>query len=87
MVPTRMVFDKPLRPAIASPGVPHNGASRGNSRNNASMIGAPASAIQPAVFAACVNGGRPTGMCAFTSAVSRPSSATSIVTAVISDCE
>jgi hypothetical protein len=87
MVPTRMVFDRPVRPAMASPGVPHSGASRGNSMNSASMIGAPASAIQPAVRAACISGGRPTGMCALTSAVSRPSSASSMVSAVSSDCE
>ena len=87
MVPTRIVFDSPLRPAIASVGVPHSGAKRGNSRNSANMIGAPASAIQPAVRAACASGGRPTGMWALTSAVKRPSSASSIMAAVASDCE
>jgi len=51
------------------------------------MMGAPSSAIQAAVRAASIRGGLPTGMCAFTSAVSRPSSASSMVTAVISDCE
>ena len=51
------------------------------------MIGAPSSAIQPAVRAACSSGGLPTGMCALTSAVSRPSSASSIAKAVSSDCE
>ena len=87
MLPTRMVLDSPLRPVISSFGVPHSGAMRGNSMKSASMIGAPSSAIQPAVRAACARGGRPTGMCALTRAVSRPSSATSIATAVSSDCE
>ncbi|MNS90291.1 hypothetical protein D3C72_1243410 [compost metagenome] len=87
MVPTRIVFDRPLRPAMASLGVPHSGAKRGNSRNSASITGAPASAIQPAMRAACISGGRPTGMWALTSAVSRPSSASSMVKAVSSDCE
>ena len=72
---------------MASLGVPHRGAMRGNSRNSTSMIGAPSSAIQPAVRAAWVSGGRPTGMWALTSAVSRPSSASSIAKAVGSDCE
>ncbi len=87
MLPTRIVFDSPLRPVMASFGVPHSGAMRGNSMNSTSMIGAPSSAIQPAVRAACISGGLPTGMWALTSAVSRPSSASSIAKAVSSDCE
>ncbi|MNG23517.1 hypothetical protein D3C84_1081300 [compost metagenome] len=67
--------------------MPHSGAMRGNRTNNASMIGAPSSAMRPAMRADCINGGRPTGMWALTSAVSRPSSATSMASAVGKDCE
>ncbi len=87
MLPTSIVADKPLRPLMASLGMPHSGAMRGNSTNSASMIGAPSAAIDPAIFAACSSGGLPTGMCALTSAVSRPSSATSMASAVSRDWE
>ena len=43
--------------------------------------------MPPAVRAACASGGLPTGMWALTSAVSSPSSASSIAQAVASDCE
>ena len=85
MLPTCMLADSPLRPLIASAGMPHSGASRGNSTNSTAMTGAPSSAIQPAVRAAVSSGGLPTGMWALTSAVSRPSSATSMAAAVSSD--
>ncbi len=51
------------------------------------MMGAPSSAMPAAKRAAWANGGRPTGMCAFTSAVSRPSNAIRMPAAVSSDCE
>ncbi len=87
MVPTSMVALRPLRPVIASVGVPHSGASRGNSRNSTTITGAPSSAIQPAIFAACNSGGLPTGMWALTSAVNRPSKPSSMLKAVSSDWE
>ena len=87
MLPTCMLADRPLRPLIASDGMPHSGASRGNSTNSTAMMGAPSRAIQLAVFSAVIKGGRPTSMCALTSAVSRPSRPTSIAAAVSSDCE
>ena len=71
MLPICICADNPLRPLIASFGRPQSGASRGNSKNSTSMIGAPSSAIAAAVLAACARGGRPTGMWAFTSAVSK----------------
>ena len=67
--------------------MPQSGAIRGNSTKSTTMTGAPSSAIHPAVRAACDSGGLPTGMWALTSAVSRPSSASSIANAVGSDCE
>ena len=86
MVPTCMVLLKPLRPAIASPGVPHSGAKRGKSKNSTTMMGAPSSAIQPAVLAATRRGGLPTGMCALTSTVSRPNKPINMLAAVTNDC-
>ena len=87
MLPTCMLPERPLRALRVSPGMPHSGAMRGNSTNSASMMGAPSSAMVPAVRSDCASGGRPTGMCALTSAVSSPSSAISMATAVGSDCE
>ena len=87
MLPTFITPDSPLRPAMVSLGMPHSGAMRGNSKNSAAMMGAPSSAMVPARRNACASGGRPTGMWALTSAVSSPSSATSMATAVGSDCE
>ena len=87
IVPTSMLALKPLRPVMASVGTPHSGAMRGNSMNSTTMMGAPSSAICPAVFAASTKGGLPTGMCALTSAVSRPSSPTTMLKAVSRDCE
>ena len=55
--------------------------------NSAAMMGAPSSAMVNAVRNACARGGRPTGMWALTSAVSMPSSASSMAAAVSSDCE
>ncbi|OGB41534.1 MAG: hypothetical protein A2W72_00975 [Burkholderiales bacterium RIFCSPLOWO2_12_67_14] len=85
--PTRMLFDRPLRPVSSWPGMPHSGDSRGNSRNSTSMMGAPMAAMPAAMRAAWARGGRPTGMWALTSAVSRPSSAIRMPAAVSSDCE
>jgi hypothetical protein len=51
------------------------------------MMGAPMAAMPAAMRAACASEGRPTGMWAFTSAVSRPSSASRMPAAVGSDCE
>ena len=50
------------------------------------MMGAPSSAVrgQPRSL---LQGGWPTGMCASTSAVSRPHTDTSIASATPSDCE
>ena len=87
MVPTRMLALRPLRPVMASEGTPHNGAMRGNSTNSTAMMGAPRSAIQPAVRAAWESGGRPTGMWLLTRAVSKPSNPTSIAKAVSRLCE
>ena len=87
MVPTSMLALRPLRPVMASLGTPHSGAMRGNSTNSTSMMGAPRRAMAPAVLAACASGGLPTGMWALTSAVSRPSSPSTMLTAVSSDCE
>ena len=86
-LPTCMVADSPLRPLIASPGIPHSGPKRGNSRNSTAITGAPNSASMLAVRATCSSGGLPTGMWALTSAVSRPSRASSIAAAVSSACE
>ncbi len=86
-LPTCMLDDSPLRPVMASPGMPHSGASRGNSTNSTAMMGAPSRAIQEAVRAARISGGRPTFMWALTSAVSSPSSPTSMAAAVSNDCE
>ena len=87
IVPTCMLLDKPVRPAMASPGTPQSGAMRGNSTNRATMTGAPSSAIHAAVLAACSSGGLPTGIWLLTSAVSKPSRPTSIATAVSRLCE
>ena len=87
MWPICIVPDRPLRPLIASDGMPHSGASRGNRTNSTAMKGAPSKAIQLAVFRAVVSGGRPTTRCALTNAVSSPSKATSIAPAVSSDWE
>ena len=87
MLPTCMVAASPLRPLMASPGIPHKGASLGNSRNSAAITGAPSSTMKPAVRAACASGGLPTGMWALTSAVSSPISPSNMAAAVGSDCE
>ena len=87
IVPTRMSALNPDFPCKGPPGVPHKGASRGNSMNSTTMMGAPNSAIFPAIFAAAISGGLPTGMCALTKAVNKPISATSMAKAVSSDCE
>ncbi len=86
-LPTRICADKPLRPVAMSLGRPHSGAMRGNSRNSASITGAPARAMRAAVPKAWPSGGRPTGMWALTRAVSSPSRAASVAMAVGSDCE
>ncbi|CAM3693118.1 Secreted protein [Paracidovorax anthurii] len=86
-LPTSILPDRPLRPEGLSLGMPQSGAMRGKSTNSASITGAPSSAMRPASRSGSASGGRPTGMCALTSAASRPSSATSIAAAVASDCE
>ena len=55
--------------------------------NSAATMGAPSSTMVPAVRADSRSGGLPTGLWAFTSAVSRPSSPTTMEAAVSSDCE
>jgi hypothetical protein len=87
ILPTCMLAERPLRPVMASLGIPHSGAKRGNSRNSTAMTGAPSSTMTPAVRAAWASGGLPTGICALTSAVSSPMSPTSMAAAVASDCE
>ena len=87
MLPTAMLLDKPLRPAMASPGKPHKGAMRGNSMNSTSMMGAPNSVMPPDKRAACHSVGRPCGRCASTKVVSSPHSASNMLAAVSSDCE
>ncbi len=82
-----MVADRPLRPVSASLGMPHSGAKRGKNRNSASMMGAPASAMRSATAADSRRLGSPTGRCALTNAVSRPSRPTSMAAATGSDCE
>ena len=81
MLPTRMSSDRPVRPFCMSVGRPHSGAMRGNSTNSAAMMGAPSSAMRPAMRSDCASGGRPTGIWAFTSAASSPSSASSMAAA------
>ena len=54
--------------------------------NSTSMIGAPSSAACAATRPARAIGGRPTGMCASTSAVSRPHTETTIAAATAIDC-
>ena len=81
MLPTRMSSDRPVRPFCMSVGRPHSGAMRGNSTNSAAMMGAPSSAMRPAMRSDCARGGRPTGIWAFTSAASSPSSASSMAAA------
>ena len=87
IVPTCMLLDRPVRAAMASLGTPHRGAMRGKSKNRATMIGAPSRAIQLAILAACMSGGRPTGMWLLTKAVSRPSMPISMASAVSRLCE
>ena len=82
-----MLDDSPLRPVSASLGMPHSGEKRGNSTNSATITGAPASAIQPAMRADSRRLGWPTGRCALTSAVSKPSRPINIAAATPSDCE
>ena len=72
---------------MVSLGTPHSGAMRGKNMNNATMTGVPSSAMVDAVRSDCTRGGRPTGWCALTSAVSRPSRPSSMAAAVASDCE
>ena len=82
----RIEPDSPVLPA-ASCGTPHSGPTRGNSRNNATISGAPSKAARAATAPAWRNGGLPTGMCASTSAVSSPHTDSIIAAAVSSDCE
>ncbi len=86
-LPTLMVEDSPLLPVCASLGRPHSGGRRGNSTNSTIITGAPANAILHASQADSRRRGSPTGRCALTRAVSRPSSPISIAAAVSSDCE
>ena len=51
------------------------------------MIGAPKSAARAAMVPARSRGGRPTGMCDSTKAVSKPQTEISIDSATSSDCE
>ena len=82
-----MLDDRPLRPVSASLGMPHSGAKRGKNTNSAIITGAPASAMRSATPADSRRLGWPTGRWALTSAVSSPSSATSMAAATGSDCE
>ena len=81
----RSVPDKPVL-ASDSCGTAHSGAMRGKSMNSTSMIGAPNSAACAATRPARAIGGRPTGMWASTSAVSRPHTETTIAAATAIDC-
>ena len=87
MLPMLICPDRPVRALVLSPGMPHSGAMRGNSTNSSAIRGAPSSIMCAAVRMAWVNGGRPTGMWALTSAVSRPSNATSMAAATGRACE
>ena len=84
--PMRMRSDSPV-PAMPSPGTPHSGPMRGKSTNSSTMIGAPKAAVRAASHEAWRRLGWPTGMCASTSAVSKPHTETSIASATTSDCE
>jgi hypothetical protein len=86
IAPMRIEPDSPVR-ADASCGTPHSGPMRGNSRNSATITGAPSNAARAATLAAWRSGGLPTGMCASTSAVSRPHTDSSMAAAVATDCE
>ena len=55
--------------------------------NSTSIMGAPKSVMPPASRPACHSGGRPTGMWAMTSDVSKPHKASNMASAVTSDCE
>ena len=81
-----MMFD---RPVVETPscGTPQSGPMRGNSTNSSAITGAPSSAVRAARPLAWRRLGWPTGMCASTSAVSRPQIETSIAPATASDCE
>ncbi len=85
-MPMRMVPESPVL-APASRGMPQSGATRGNSTNSSTMTGAPNSAKRPARPAACAKLGWPTGMCASTTAASRPQTETIIAVAMAIDCE
>ena len=86
-LPTCMLADRPVRPVRPSAGTPHKGAMRGNSINSTTMTGAPITAMLPAVRAAAHSGGLPTGMCAITSDVSSPHTASKMPAAVSRLCE
>ncbi len=86
IAPMRIEPDSPVLPA-ASCGTPHSGPMRGNSRNSATISGAPSNAARAATLPAWRSDGLPTGMCASTSAVSRPHTDSSMAAAVSSDCE
>ena len=87
IAPTFMLPERPLRPVSWSPGRPHSGAMRGKNMNSATITGVPNRAMRAAARSASANGGRPTGMWALISAVSKPTSATSMAMAVGMDCE
>ncbi len=81
-----MVFDRPVV-EMPSCGTPQSGPMRGKSTKSSAITGAPKSAVRAASPLAWRRLGCPTGMCASTSAVSRPHTETSIATATGSDCE
>ena len=84
--PSVSVPDRPVR-APASCGSAHKGPTRGNSRNSATITGMPNSVARAARPPASRSAGRPTGMCASTSAVSRPQTAMIMAAATGSVCE
>jgi hypothetical protein len=86
MPPMRRLPDKPVLASVSC-GTAHSGARRGKSMNSTTMIGAPSSAALAATAPARASDGRPTGMCASTSAASRPQTDTSMAAATASVCE
>ncbi|MNT11429.1 hypothetical protein D3C72_1463080 [compost metagenome] len=86
MLPTVISSESPVFPAFGL-GTPHSGDMRGKSTNRASVSGAPMAIIFSDRPAAYLSEGWPTGMCALTKAVSRPTRPIAMARAVSSDCE
>lgn len=84
--PTVISSDRPVL-AAGFCGTPHSGAMRGKKTNSAKVSGAPMATIFSDRPAANFSEGCPTGICAWTSAVSKPTRPIAMASAVSSDCE